>query len=61
MGPDVAKRTQYARIALSAEEATAKKQELIHRRLGHPGRKRFDHCIKLLDMSELRLEKMISC
>ena len=57
VGPGVAKRTQYARIALSADEATAKKQALIHRRLGHPGRKRFNDCIKLMDMSELRLEK----
>ena len=57
VGPDVAKRTQYARMALSADEVTAKKQALIHCRLGHPGRKRFNDCVKLMDMGDLRLEK----
>ena len=46
VGPDVAKRTQYAWIALSADEATAKKQELIHHCLGHPGQKQFNNCVK---------------
>lgn len=57
VGPDVAKRTQYARIALSADEATARKQALIHCCLGHPGRRCFNDCIKMMDMNELQLEK----
>ena len=59
VGPVVAKRTQYARLALSADEATAKKQELVHRRLGHPGRQRFNDCLEMmgLDRSEFRLGK----
>ena len=56
-GLENAKRTQYARLALSADEATAKKQELVHRRLGHPGRQRFNKCLELMDLSELRLGK----
>ena len=58
-GPDVNMRRQYARMALSADEVTAKKQELVHRRLGHPGRQRFNDCLELmgLDRSELRLGK----
>ena len=55
--PDVAKRTQYAWMALSVDEATAKKQALIHHHLGHPGRKWFNDCVKLMDMDELKLEK----
>lgn len=34
-----------------------KKQALIHHHLGHPGRKWFNNCIKLMDMDELQLKK----
>ena len=58
VGPDVAKRMQYAQMALSADEATAKKQALIHYQLGHPGRQRFNDCLKLMDLdSNLQLGK----
>ena len=57
VGPDVAKRTQYTQIALSVDEAMAKKQALIHHCLGHSGRKQFNNCVKLMDMDELQLEK----
>ena len=53
VGPDVAKRAQYAQMALSADEATAKKQALIHHCLGHLGRKQFNDCVKLMDMGNL--------
>ena len=56
-GLENAKRMQYAWLALSADEATAKKQELVHRRLGHPGRQRFNKCLELMDLSELQLGK----
>ena len=52
-GLEVAKRTQYAQLALSADEETAKKQELVHQQLGHPRRQRFNKCLKLMDLSEL--------
>ncbi|EYE90608.1 uncharacterized protein EURHEDRAFT_510308 [Aspergillus ruber CBS 135680] len=57
VGPGVAKRKQHARLALSADEETAIKQRLIHRRLGHPGRKRFNNCVNWMDMEELRINK----
>ena len=57
VSPDVAKRMQYTQMALSADEATAKKQALIHHHLGHPGRKQFNDCVKLMDMDKLQLEK----
>ena len=57
VSPDVAKRMQYTQMALSADEATAKKQALIHHHLGHPGRKQFNDCIKLMNMDKLQLEK----
>ena len=50
VSPDVAKRMQYTQMALSADEATAKKQALIHYQLGHPGRQRFNDCLKLMDL-----------
>ena len=53
VGPDVAKRTQYTQIVLSADEITAKKQALIHHCLGHLGRKQFNDCVKLMDMGDL--------
>ena len=34
-GLEVAKRMQYTQLALSVDEATAKKQDLVHRWLGH--------------------------
>ena len=52
-GLENAKRMQYAWLALSADKATAKKQELVHRRLGHPRRQRFNKCLKLMDLSKL--------
>ena len=57
VSPDVAKRMQYAWMALSVDEAMAKKQALIHHCLGHPGRKQFNDCVKLMDMDKLQLEK----
>ncbi|ODM14245.1 hypothetical protein SI65_10341 [Aspergillus cristatus] len=56
-GPGAAKRLQYARMALSADEQTRKKQELIHRRLGHAGRKRFNTCVEYMELDELKLGK----
>ena len=53
----IAKRLQYTQMALSADESTAKKQELIHCCLGHPGEKCFNNCIKWMGMSDLQLEK----
>ena len=53
VGPDDAKRMQYAQLALSADEAIAKKQELVHQQLGHPGRQRFNSCLEIMDLSEL--------
>lgn len=50
VGPGVAKRKQHARLALSADEETAMKQRRIHRRLGHPGRYRFNNCVEWMDM-----------
>ena len=44
-------------MALSADEATAKKQALIHHCLGHLGRKWFNDCIRMMDMGDLQLEK----
>ena len=57
VGPSVAKMKQHARLALSADEETAMKQKLIHRRLGHPGRGRFNNCVEWMDMGELQVEK----
>ena len=57
MALEDAKRTQYTWLALSADEATVKKQELVHRRLGHPRRQRFNKCLKLMDLSKLQLGK----
>ena len=57
IGPNIRERKQYARMALSADEATAKKQELVHRRLGHPGRQRFNDCLRMMDLDELQLGK----
>lgn len=57
VGPDVAKRMQYAWLALSADEATAMKQALIYHCLGHPERKQFNNCVKWMDMDDLQLEK----
>ena len=58
VSPDVAKRMQYTRMALSTDEATAKKQALIHHQLGYPGRQRFNDCLKLMDLdSNLQLGK----
>lgn len=52
------KRTkQHARLALSADDEIAMKQRLIHRRLGHPGRNRFNGCVDWMDMDELRINK----
>lgn len=48
---------QHAQMALSAEDLTTKKRELIHSRLGHPGRKRFNMCVDSMDMSDLRINK----
>ena len=48
---------QPAQMALSVEDLTAKKRELIHSRLGHPGRKRFNMCVDSMDMSDLRINK----
>ena len=56
-GLEVAKRMQYTQLALSVDEATAKKQELVHWWLGHPRRQRFNKCLKLMDLSELWLGK----
>lgn len=57
VSPNVAKRTQYTQMALSADEATARKQTLIHSRLGHPGRHRYNECLEMMDLDkdELRL------
>ena len=57
ISPDIAKRMQYAWIALSADGATAMKQALIHCCLGHPGQKWFNNCVKWMDMDELQLKK----
>lgn len=56
-GPKAAKLRQYACLALPADEEVAKKQQLIHRRLGHPGRNRFNNCVGWMDMNELRINK----
>lgn len=42
---------------LSVDEATAKKQVLVHCQLGHPGKYRFNDCLKMMDLDELQLEK----
>lgn len=39
------------------ESKIEKKRQLVHRRLGHPGRKRFNNCVRDLDMDELTLSK----
>ena len=52
-GLENAKRMQYTWLALSVDEATAKKQELVHQWLGHPRRQRFNKCLELMDLSEL--------
>lgn len=39
------------------EDVIERKRELIHRRLGHPGKKRFNNCLQGLDMEELALGK----
>ncbi|BCR87868.1 uncharacterized protein ACHE_40432S [Aspergillus chevalieri] len=57
IGPKAAKRQQYARMALSADEQTRMKQELIHRRLGHAGRSRFNTCVEYMELDELKLGK----
>ena len=54
---DARKSKQYARLALSADEQISRKQELIHSRLGHPGRQRFNYCVDCMDMSDLKLDK----
>ena len=56
-GLENAKRMQYTQLALSVDEATAKKQELVHWQLGHPRRQRFNKCLELMDLSELWLGK----
>ena len=57
LGPKEAKRQQYARMALSANEQTRRKQELIHRRLGHAGRSRFNTCLEYMELDELKVGK----
>ena len=52
-GLEVTKRMQYTQLALSTDKVIAKKQELVHQQLGHPGRQRFNKCLKLMDLSEL--------
>ena len=54
---DARKSKQHARLALSADEQISRKQELIHSRLGHPGRRRFNYCVESMDMSNLKLDK----
>jgi hypothetical protein len=56
-GPKLKIARQYARMALSADEKIRKKQELVHRRLGHPGRDRFNSCVESMDLDELKLVK----
>lgn len=54
---DAKKQKYIARFALSKESETAEKQMLIHSRLGHLGRRRFNHCVDNMDLSELKIKQ----
>lgn len=56
------KKKQSAQIAARVNSDNGngtieKKRDLIHRRLGHPGKKRFNNCVRGLGMDELALNK----
>lgn len=54
---DRKRRIHIVRLALTQEEKIVEKQALVHSRLGHPGRRRFNHCVESMDMNELKLDK----
>lgn len=57
IGPSAMKIMKHAKMAMATHSDVEKKQELLHQRLGHPGRKRFNQCMQELDMDELRIGK----
>src|SRR5699024_2922133 len=38
-------------------DETEQRREIIHQRLGHPGKRRFNSCVDAMDMDELRIGK----
>ena len=56
-GPSITKMQQNARMAIVTHSDVDVKRALIHRRLGHPGRQRFNHCVSEMKMNELQLDK----
>ncbi|BCR88813.1 uncharacterized protein ACHE_50011A [Aspergillus chevalieri] len=46
-----------SRRAVRADDETEQRREIIHQRLGHPGRKRFNWCVETMDMDELKVRK----
>ena len=43
--------------AARAEDETEQRREIIHQRLGHPGKRRFNGCVEAMDMDELKVGK----
>lgn len=57
LGPSIGKMRHYASMAMETHSTLDRKRELIHRRLGHPGRKRFNDCVHDMGLDELKLPK----
>lgn len=47
----------WARAAFSADDEASLKREMVHRRLSHPDKARFNHCVEWKDLSKLKVGK----